>query len=165
MIICRWNMKEKENLNIYSLVQSIQKSLRLLTVAIKNIAVSVLFQLACMPCNWHYISIRWTALKVQNWLPSKCNPLWENRPLWKICKNCVFVTIRCEIQWRSLWYLNHAIYMLYNWVMTQKMNLGHLSTCHQFLEKQSVKVVCTLMFNVSVYLYVGPCHTWAVCAS
>ena len=60
--------------------------------------------------------------------------------------------------------INHAINMLYDRVMTQKMYPGHPSTCHQFLEKRSVKVVRTLTFNVSVYLYVGPCHTRAVCA-
>ena len=93
MIIRRLKVKEKENLNVYSLVQSIQKSLRLLTVAIKNIAVSVLFQLVCMPCNWHSVSIRWTALKVQNWLPSKCDPLWENRPLWKKFAKIAFLSL------------------------------------------------------------------------
>ena len=40
---------------------------------------------------------------------------------------------------------------------------GHLSTSHQFLEKRCVKVLRTLTFNFSVYLYVGPYHARAVC--
>ena len=57
----------------------------------------------------------------------------------KFCENCVFVTIRREIYWRTLWYLNQALNILYDRVTTKKMYTGHPLACHQFLEKWSVK--------------------------
>ena len=40
----------------------------------------------------------------------------------------------------------------------KKLYTGYPCPDEEFLEKWGVEVECTLTINVSVYIYIGPCH-------
>ena len=93
-----------------------------------------------------------------------CDPLWENRPLWQIGEYHVLAPFDAKFNGdhdgvgTNPYKCSLPDYDL-------KIVPGSPMSWRAILEKRGIEAEHTLTINVSIYVYVGPCHVWAVCTS